>query len=135
MLCYWEIQLNVIAFAALHLCTYTKPTWAASAGLYNFNGEHNALQQEQQQLVSYAGDTKPRNRRMYALCPPQFQRIGFDCYSLPSEHSSWLEAHFYCKDKNAKLAEPQKYADRKLRKFLHQNDAQYGSKLELFEEF
>uniref|UniRef100_A0A1B0G8I7 C-type lectin domain-containing protein n=1 Tax=Glossina morsitans morsitans TaxID=37546 RepID=A0A1B0G8I7_GLOMM len=66
---------------------------------------------------------KTRNRRMYALCPPGFQRVGTECYSLIHQHSSWLEAHFFCKDKNSKLAEPKKFSDRKLREFLQKEDA------------
>jgi hypothetical protein len=37
---------------------------------------------------------------------------------LSASKSSWLDAHFECNDKNAKLAEPVKSADRTLRKFL-----------------
>lgn len=73
--------------------------------------------------------TKAHNRRMYAMCPPQFQRVGTDCYSLVQQRSSWLEAHFFCKDKNANLAEPTKFADRKLRIYLQREDSLSGGKL------
>lgn len=69
---------------------------------------------------------RPHNRRMYAMCPPQFQRVGTDCYSLVDQRSSWLEAYFFCKDKNANLAEPGKNADRKLRIYLERVDSQSG---------
>ncbi|SPP85310.1 blast:Lithostathine-1-beta [Drosophila guanche] len=77
-------------------------------------------------LGALAPTPRPNRRRMYAMCPPQFQRVGTDCYSLVSQRSSWLEAHFFCKDKNANLAEPLKYADRKLRAFLQKEDAHTG---------
>ncbi|CRK96090.1 CLUMA_CG009526, isoform A [Clunio marinus] len=63
-----------------------------------------------------------RARRMYALCPPQFQKIGNDCYYISIRKESWLDAHFECKDRNSKLAEPLKFADRRLRKFLKNKD-------------
>lgn len=75
---------------------------------------------------SESHNNRTRNRYMYALCPPGFQRVGTECYSLFAQHNSWLEAHFYCKDKNAKLAEPRKFSDRKLREFLHKQDAITG---------
>lgn len=59
-----------------------------------------------------------RARRMYALCPPEFTKIGNECYYLSVRKESWLDAHFECKDRNSKLAEPMKFADRRLRKFL-----------------
>jgi len=52
--------------------------------------------------------------------------VGTDCYSLVEQRSSWLEAHFFCKDKNANLTEPGKHADRKLRQFLQKQDALSG---------
>jgi hypothetical protein len=63
-----------------------------------------------------------RARRMYALCPPDFTKIGNDCYFLSSRKESWLDAHFECKDRNSKLAEPMKFADRRLRKYLKNRD-------------
>ncbi|EDW04539.1 GH11789 [Drosophila grimshawi] len=70
---------------------------------------------------------KVHNHRMYGMCPPQFQRVGTDCYSLVQQPSNWLEAHFFCKDKNANLAEPTKKADRKLRSYLQRQDSQTGA--------
>lgn len=63
-----------------------------------------------------------RARRMYALCPPEFEKIGNECYFLSSRKESWLDSHFECKDRNSKLAEPLKYADRRLRKYLKNRD-------------
>lgn len=59
---------------------------------------------------------------MYALCPPDFTKIGNDCYYLSTKKESWLDAHFDCKDRNSKLAEPLKFADRRLRKYLKNRD-------------
>lgn len=55
---------------------------------------------------------------MYGLCPPNFYRIGSLCYFISREKLNWLDAHFECKDKNSKLAEPGKITDRQLRKYL-----------------
>lgn len=63
-----------------------------------------------------------RARRMYALCPPQFVKVGNDCYFLSTKKESWLDAHFECKDKNSKLASPLKYANIKLQKYLKNRD-------------
>ena len=59
-----------------------------------------------------------RPRRIFAMCPPNFSKIGNECYYISPGKASWLDAHFDCKDKNSKLAEPLKYADRRLRKYL-----------------
>lgn len=64
----------------------------------------------------------PRVRRMYALCPPDFTKIGNDCYFISNKKESWLDSHFDCKDRNSKLAEPLKFADRRLRKYLKNKD-------------
>lgn len=77
-------------------------------------------------MAQSQSNNRPRQRRMYAMCPPNFQRIGQECFTYPQQHSSWLEAHFFCKDKNARLAEPEKYSDRKLREFLMKYDAESG---------
>lgn len=63
-----------------------------------------------------------QRRRMYAMCPPKFQRIGYECYAISDQPANWLEAHFQCKDKNSKLAEPNAKSDRKLRTFLQRMD-------------
>lgn len=75
-----------------------------------------------------APPTKTQNQRIIGMCPPQFQRVGTDCYSLVPARSTWLEAHFFCKDKNANLAEPAKQADRKLKYFLRRQDQLTGGK-------
>lgn len=59
-----------------------------------------------------------RFKRMYAMCPPHFFRIGNECYFISENKQNWLDAHFECKDRNSKLAEPMKYDDKNLRKFL-----------------
>lgn len=55
---------------------------------------------------------------MYALCPPHFIRVGNECYFISEDRVNWLEAHFQCKDRKSRLAEPFKQEDRFLRKFL-----------------
>lgn len=69
-----------------------------------------------------------RAKRMYALCPPDFQKIGNDCFFLSKRKESWLDSHFECKDRNSKLAEPLKFADRRLRKYLQNKAGQQGEK-------
>lgn len=69
-----------------------------------------------------------RARRMYALCPPEFQKIGNDCFFMSDRKENWLDAHFECKDRNSKLAEPLKFADRRLRKYLQEKDLVHGEK-------
>ena len=56
------------------------------------------------------------------MCPPKFQRIGNECYYLSDYKESWLDSHFECKDRNSKLAEPLRYADKRLRNHLMKND-------------
>jgi hypothetical protein len=63
-----------------------------------------------------------RARRMYALCPPDFTKIGNDCFYISTKKESWLDSHFECKDRNSKLAEPMKFGDRRLRKYLKNRD-------------
>lgn len=59
---------------------------------------------------------------MYALCPPNFIKIGNECYYVSTERVSFMEAHFNCKDKSSRLAEPIKYEDKVLRKYLNNAD-------------
>lgn len=56
---------------------------------------------------------------MFALCPPHFIRIGNECYFISQNRVNWLDAHFECKDRNSRLAEPFKQEDRFLRKYLN----------------
>lgn len=93
---------------------------SAARAEINFEGPSPAHSQDT------AAPTSRPKRRVYALCPPKFHRVGTDCYSLVDQRSSWLEAHFFCKDKNANLTEPGKHADRKLRLFLQKQDALSG---------
>ncbi|CAO1308531.1 unnamed protein product [Diamesa hyperborea] len=69
-----------------------------------------------------------RAKRMYAMCPPDFIKIGNECYYLSDKTESWLDAHFECKDRNSKLAEPLKFADKKIRKYLTNKDLNKGEK-------
>lgn len=59
-----------------------------------------------------------RIKRMYAMCPPGFNRIGNECYYISRNRENFLDAHFECKDRNSKLAEPLKFDDKSLRKYL-----------------
>jgi hypothetical protein len=63
-----------------------------------------------------------RTKRMFAMCPPKFEKIGNECYFISTFKVNWLDAHFECKDRNSKLAEPMKYEDRQLRKNLVRGD-------------
>jgi hypothetical protein len=91
-------------------------------------------QQQQQQQQRYhqqrhhgrKNQQQAKIRRVYAMCPPTFTKIGNECYHLSSTEASWLDSHFECKDKNAKLAEPLKYSDRLLRKYLMQRGRARG---------
>lgn len=65
-----------------------------------------------------------RVKRMYAVCPPEFQRIGNECYFISSKKENWMEAHFKCVDRDSKLAEPFKFEDKRLRKYLTANAGQ-----------
>ncbi|XP_055534230.1 uncharacterized protein LOC129723808 isoform X2 [Wyeomyia smithii] len=76
---------------------------AAARGLIPHNGEQVSTR---------------RFKRMYAMCPPHFFRVGNECYFISQNKQNWLDAHFECKDRNSKLAEPLKYGDRNLRKYL-----------------
>lgn len=63
-----------------------------------------------------------RVKRMYALCPPHFERVGNQCYYISDTQVNWLDAHFACKDRNSRLAEPIKAEDHRLRRFMLRND-------------
>lgn len=73
---------------------------------------------------------RPQNRvkRMYAVCPPEFQRIGNECYFISREKETWMEAHFKCVDRDSKLAEPFKFEDKRLRKYLLAHGNQIGER-------
>lgn len=75
-----------------------------------------------------SSNEKTRLKRMYALCPPKFQRIGNECYFISHYKKSWLDAHFECKDRHSKLAEPLKYEDRRIRKYLLSFDRDHADK-------
>uniref|UniRef100_A0A182NJ81 C-type lectin domain-containing protein n=1 Tax=Anopheles dirus TaxID=7168 RepID=A0A182NJ81_9DIPT len=62
-----------------------------------------------------------RIKRMYVMCPPNFKRIGNECYYISPNKLNWLDAYFECKDANSKLAEPMKYEDKHIRKYLLKN--------------
>uniref|UniRef100_A0A6B2E8I3 Putative c-type lectin n=1 Tax=Phlebotomus kandelakii TaxID=1109342 RepID=A0A6B2E8I3_9DIPT len=69
-------------------------------------------------LISCGPVSGRRTKRMYAMCPPKFVRLGNECYYISNEKASWLDAHFECKDRNSKLAEPFKFEDYRIRKYL-----------------
>lgn len=73
-------------------------------------------------LATLANAKQGRTKRMYAMCPPHFQRIGSECYFISTDRVNWLDAHFECKDRNSRLAEPYKYEDRLLRKYMQRAD-------------
>lgn len=60
-----------------------------------------------------------RPKRMYALCPPHFILIGYECYFISQDRVNWLDAHFECKDRNSRLAELYRQEDRLLRKYFN----------------
>lgn len=89
------------------------------------------VQQGPQKLEQYDPNTAPqhtahtgehisgrRYKRMYAMCPPGFFRIGNECYYISRDGLNFLDAHFECKVRNSKLAEPLKFDDRSLRRYL-----------------
>ncbi|XP_055685983.1 uncharacterized protein LOC129791708 [Lutzomyia longipalpis] len=75
-------------------------------------------------LISCGQVSGRRTKRMYAMCPPKFVRLGNECYYISSEKASWLDAHFECKDRNSKLAEPFKFEDIRLRKYLMRTESE-----------
>lgn len=80
------------------------------------------IQPHNQPVLQSSNPKLRRAKRMYALCPPEFLKIGNECYFISKKQESWLDAHFDCKDRNSKLAEPLKFADRRLRKYLKSRD-------------
>lgn len=58
-------------------------------------------------------------KRKYAMCPPDFRRIGNVCYFISDNRTNWLDAHFECRDRKSQLAEPIKREDRYLRKYMN----------------
>lgn len=60
-------------------------------------------------------------KRMFALCPPHFFPIveSNQCYFISGERVNWLDAHFECRDRKSRLAEPLRKEDRFLRKHLN----------------
>jgi hypothetical protein len=86
------------------------------------------LQPFNQPIVHQSNPKLTRAKRMYALCPPEFQKIGNECYFISNKKESWLDAHFDCKDRNSKLAEPLKFADKRLKKYLRSKIQTGGEK-------
>ncbi|KAJ6642303.1 hypothetical protein Bhyg_07250 [Pseudolycoriella hygida] len=70
---------------------------------------------------------------MYALCPPDFFGIGTECYHISQKKQNWLDAHFDCKDRKSRLAEPNRYEDRMIRRFLQREQMDWRQ-LQLGEE-
>lgn len=112
--------------AVLHFVCGQYHSSSARAGV-NFENINPAHQTGGASAQSQS-ESRSRPRRMYGMCPPNFSRVGQECFTDPQQHSNWLEAHFFCKDKNAHLAEPDKYSDRKLREFLMKHEAETGGK-------
>lgn len=81
-------------------------------------GQQQRQSQQENRPRRFNGRQGPRIKRMYALCPPQFERIGNECYFLSKTKVNWLDAQFQCLDRDSKLAEPNKVDDRRLRKHL-----------------
>lgn len=75
-------------------------------------------QHQQQQHHPRPVRSNLRYKRMYVMCPPKFSRIGNECYYISPNKLNWLDAYFDCKDHNSKLAEPMKYEDKHLRRYL-----------------
>lgn len=86
--------------------------------VYSAHSQQPHQQSHQQRHHAKKLQQLAKTRRIYAMCPPSFTKIGNECYYLSSTKASWLDSHFECKDKNSKLAEPLKYADRLLRKYF-----------------
>lgn len=63
-----------------------------------------------------------RGKKIFGTCPPSFVKIHNDCYYFSNKKESWIDSHFHCKDMNSKLAEPLKYSDKRLRKYLNNKD-------------
>lgn len=87
------------------------------------NGQRQRQQQRPRRYFGGTAAQRPRFKRMYALCPPQFERIGNECYFLSSGKANWLDAQFQCQDRDSKLAEPNKVDDRRLRKHFLASEA------------
>ena len=115
-------QHNVYSF--IHLLTYF--AFCLFTVLLVFCFVNSQKQNHQQRHHGRRVQQQSKVRRIYAMCPPSFTKIGNECYHLSSAKASWLDSHFECKDKNAKLAEPLKYSDRLLRKYLMQRGRTRG---------
>ncbi|XP_031634514.1 uncharacterized protein LOC116347880 isoform X2 [Contarinia nasturtii] len=69
-------------------------------------------------VVQTEGVQNNGQRSMYFLCPPKFIQLGNECYFISQDRVNWLDAHFECKERNSRLAEPIGKQDRFLRKYL-----------------
>jgi hypothetical protein len=94
--------------------------------IYSAHSQQPHQQNHQQRHHAKKLQQLARTRKIYAMCPPNFTKIGNECYFLSPTKASWLDSHFECKDKNAKLAEPLKYADRLLRKYFNERGRTRG---------
>ncbi|XP_055612021.1 uncharacterized protein LOC129758526 isoform X2 [Uranotaenia lowii] len=106
-----------VAVALLYLCSCCLMLAAASE---SYQTRYTLDEADARGLAQRNGEqiSARRFKRMYAMCPPHFFRIGNECYFISQNQLNWLDAHFECKDRNSKLAEPMKYDDKNLRKFL-----------------
>lgn len=103
--------------------TFSLPLILVFLFIYTVHAQQPQRREHQQQNHQQRHHAKriqqlARTRKIYAMCPPSFTKIGNECYFLSPTKASWLDSHFECKDKNSKLAEPVKFADRLLRKFF-----------------
>lgn len=68
--------------------------------------------------VQSSDDATRVRRKVVVMCPPGFQKIRTECYHISAYPLTWLDAHFECKNKNGKLAEPTRIQDEAIRKYL-----------------
>lgn len=88
--------------------------------------QYHNLQPTNLDPYSPFSSTQRRVKRMYAVCPPEFQRIGNECYYFSKQKDTWMEAYWSCRERVSKLAEPFKFEDKRLRKYLMANSGHIG---------
>lgn len=122
---YQNRRMNSVTVVTVALCCLLLPTLLlvqaqpqhpATAAAQRYSRSETALEPTGAGTGEHISGR--RFKRMYAMCPPHFFRIGNECYFISPNKQNWLDAHFECKDRNSKLAEPMKYDDKNLRKFL-----------------
>jgi len=97
--------------------------------IFTFTSANDLIEYSVERTTTSRPSPRPtRTKRMYKMCPPKFQRIGNECYYISTYKANWLDAHFECKDRNSKLAEPLRLEDRRIRKHLLQYDRGHTDK-------